>query len=103
MSHLIGIDVSTTAVKALLTDPDKGGGAEVVASANTETPLQTPRPLWSEQGPEDRWRGAQRSLGRLLADAAVRVTGSTTPRSTATARYDDLYRLHHSLYPSLRP
>ena len=67
MSYTIGIDVSTTAVKALLVDST---GA-VAGLASTDTPLQTPRPLWSEQNAEDWWRGACRSLRRLWADTGV--------------------------------
>ena len=67
MAYLIGMDVSTTAVKALLTD----AAGTVVGSASTETPLQTPQPLWSEQDPAAWWRGAQHSLRRLLADTGV--------------------------------
>jgi xylulokinase len=67
MTYLIGIDVSTTAVKALLVDE----ASEVVGVASTDVPLQVPQPLWSEQDPADWWRGAQRSLRRLLADTGV--------------------------------
>ena len=42
MSYLMGIDVSTTGVKALITSPD----GKVIASVNTGQPLSTPRPLW---------------------------------------------------------
>jgi xylulokinase len=67
MRYLIGIDVSTTAVKALLIDAT--GAVAGIASA--ETPLQIPQPLWIEQDPLDWWRGAQTSVRRLLMDTAV--------------------------------
>jgi len=51
MAYLLGLDVSTTGAKALLID-ERG---DVVASATTEYPLSTPRPLWSEQAPADWW------------------------------------------------
>ncbi len=46
-TYFLGIDVSTTATKALLVD----SGGQVVAVSATEYPFETPRPLWSEQHP----------------------------------------------------
>ena len=67
MTYLLGIDVSTTGVKALLVAAD----GQVVGSANTEQPLYTPHPLWSEQDPADWWNGAIRSVRQVLADTGV--------------------------------
>ena len=67
MSYLLGIDVSTTGVKALLL-AEKG---TVVSSANTEQPLSTPYPLWSEQDPADWWKGAIQSIRQVLAETGV--------------------------------
>jgi xylulokinase len=61
----LGIDVSTTGAKALLID-EKGA---VVAAATTALSLQTPRPLWSEQDPQEWWTGTSASIRRVLADA----------------------------------
>jgi xylulokinase len=60
--YSLGIDVSTTGSKAILVD-DSG---EVVASATTEHPLSTPKPLWSEQAPHDWWSTAVASIRRTL-------------------------------------
>jgi xylulokinase len=62
MMLLLGIDISTTGAKALLTD-DTG---RVVASASTPLGLSTPRPLWSEQNPEDWWRAIAISIRHAL-------------------------------------
>lgn len=64
---LLGIDVSTTATKALLID-DSGN---VVAVAATEYSFETPRPLWSEQDPALWWNGAVRSIRLALEQAGV--------------------------------
>ena len=48
----IGIDVGTSAVKALLVDENQ----RVIAEAAEPLPISRPRPLWSEQDPEDWWR-----------------------------------------------
>lgn len=67
MSYLLGIDVSTTGVKALLVD-EKG---VVIGSANTEQPLYTPHPLWSEQDPADWWNGAIQSIRQVLSETGI--------------------------------
>ena len=59
--HYLGIDVGTTAVKALVVD-DTGA---VVGDAESPLDLSVPRPGWSEQNPSDWWaehkkRGARR-------------------------------------------
>jgi xylulokinase len=75
----LGIDVSTTGAKALLI----GADGRVVASATTPLTLSTPRPLWSEQAPQDWYAGVTRSIrealrlaGRAGSEvAAVGLTG----------------------------
>jgi xylulokinase len=59
--RLIGLDVGTTGVKALALDP----AGNVVARAEAEYPLATPRPGWAEQDPEDWWRAAERCLAEV--------------------------------------
>src|SRR5512143_1036248 len=67
MPYLLGIDVSTTGVKALLIDQ----AGRVAGSANTEQPLATPQPLWSEQDPADWWNGAVNSIRQVLKETGV--------------------------------
>jgi xylulokinase len=69
MSYLMGIDVSTTGVKALLVDEQ----GQVTGTASTELPISTPKPLWSEQDPADWWHGALTSIRQVLADTAVKA------------------------------
>jgi xylulokinase len=64
---LLGIDISTTSVKALLIDPQ----GQVVGSASAPLNLSIPRPLWSEQDPHDWWEGAIFSIHQVLAQAGV--------------------------------
>ena len=49
---VLGIDVGTTAVKAMLV----GDAGNVIAEAEVEHPVSVPRPGWSEQHPEMWWR-----------------------------------------------
>src|SRR5579862_2373148 len=66
MTSLLGIDVSTTGVKALLIDP----AGRVEASATTALTLSRPRALWSEQSPESWWEATIASVRSLLERAA---------------------------------
>lgn len=67
MTLLLGIDISTTGAKALLTDE----GGRVVASAARPLTLSTPRPLWSEQNPEDWWQAIAASIRQALDEAGT--------------------------------
>ncbi len=67
MAYLLGIDVSTTATKALLIDEQ---GA-VTAVAATEYTYDTPQPLWSEQDPPVWWYGAVQSIRQVLEESGV--------------------------------
>jgi xylulokinase len=67
LPYLIGIDVSTTATKALLIDAQ----GDVKAVASSEYAYNTPHPLWAEQDPGLWWEGAVQSIRRMLAGAAV--------------------------------
>jgi xylulokinase len=63
VTTLVGLDVGTTGVKAVAVSPD----GDVLAKAEEEYGLATPRPGWTEQDPEDWWRAGGRALGRLGA------------------------------------
>jgi xylulokinase len=69
LRHLLGIDVGTTGVRALVVDSADG---RVVADATAEYPLHTPRPLWAEQDADDWWRGTTAAVPQALARARAR-------------------------------
>ena len=69
MAYFLGIDSSTTGVKALLIDHL----GSVIATASTDLPLSTPQPLWSEQDPHDWWNGAVSSIREVLRTSGVRA------------------------------
>jgi xylulokinase len=79
MPHVIGIDVSTTATKAVLIDET----GTVRGVGTTDYGFEVPRPLWSEQSPALWWDGAVASIRSVLAStdvaggdvAAVGLTG----------------------------
>jgi xylulokinase len=73
MGALIGLDVGTSAVKALAVGED---GA-ILGRCEVSYPLSTPRPGWSEQDPEDWWRATEEALARLDVDdpAGIGLSG----------------------------
>jgi xylulokinase len=62
---IVGIDVGTTAVKAIGIDPD---GA-VLERREESYALSTPQPGWAEQDPDDWVRATEAALSSLDADA----------------------------------
>ena len=72
MTQLVGLDVGTTAVKALALSPE----GDVLARAEESYGLSTPHPGWAEQDPEDWWRAAERALAALGGEAtAIGLSG----------------------------
>jgi len=72
MSHLLGIDVSTTGVKALLVDEN----GSVAGATTTALSLSTPQPLWSEQNPAGWWQGAVNSVRQALRLSDASLSGN---------------------------
>lgn len=64
MTLLLGIDIGTSSVKAVLFDPDS---ASLVASANQEYPLHKPVPDRAEQAPEDWWSASVEVVRTVIA------------------------------------
>jgi xylulokinase len=65
--YFLGIDVSTTATKALLISAN----GQVLATASAEYSFETPRPLWSEQHPDLWWNGTQKSIHAVLQKSGI--------------------------------
>ncbi|MBV9287051.1 MAG: xylulokinase [Hyphomicrobiales bacterium] len=62
----LGLDVGTSSVKALLIDLSQRTVAEASAPLN----VSRPRPLWSEQDPDDWVEGVERAVGAVRRRAA---------------------------------
>jgi xylulokinase len=67
MGVVLGIDVSTTATKAVVLDP---AGA-VLAIGTAAYGFEQPHPLWSEQDPALWWDGAVAAIRGALGEAGV--------------------------------
>jgi xylulokinase len=66
VTALVGIDVGTSGVKALALSET----GEILARAEREYPLSTPRPGWAEQDPDDWARAAEAALADLGVEPA---------------------------------
>ena len=72
--HLLGIDIGTTATKAVVLDADRG----LVAEAEREVSLHSPHPGWAEEDAEEWWANVCEVIRELAAGrdlAAVGVSG----------------------------
>ena len=67
MSHVIGIDTSTTATKALVISSE---GA-IVAAASTNYGYEIPRPTWSEQDPALWWDATVASIRQAMTRSEI--------------------------------
>ncbi|MCS7248173.1 MAG: xylulokinase [Anaerolineales bacterium] len=65
--YFCGIDVSTTATKALLVNEE----GEVIATATKEYSFETPKPLWSEQHPDLWWEATRVALRSVLQQSGI--------------------------------
>ena len=63
----LGIDVSTTATKALIMDEQ----GEVLGVGVSEYDFETPKPLWSEQHPDLWWEGTQNAIKAAAGKAEI--------------------------------
>lgn len=66
MTLLLGLDVGTTSIKAVVYRPD----GTAVSSATLPTPTHIPRPGWAFFRPEELWDGVVTVIRRALADGA---------------------------------
>jgi xylulokinase len=69
MAALMGIDVGTSGLRAIVVDAASG---RVLGAATADYPLLTPHPQWAEQHPRDWWRAAQTAIPEALRRAGGR-------------------------------
>ncbi len=65
--YLLGIDIGTTATKAIVLHPKRG----IVAQAEVPASLSSPRPGWAEADPVEWWRNVGKATRRCLADSGI--------------------------------
>jgi xylulokinase len=68
MSTFLGIDIGTSGTKTLAINP----AGKILASASAGYPLSTPKPLWSEQNPEDWWQATIKTVREVVKKAKLK-------------------------------
>ena len=71
MGVLLGLDVGTTGARAVAVDES----GRLISEASSEYPLHTPHPGWTEQDPEDWWRGAKEALAVVAGNLEDEIVG----------------------------
>lgn len=68
MSYYLGIDIGTSGTKTILIDPS----GKILSEASAAYPLYHPKPLWSEQDPEDWWQAVCKTVKSVVRKAKVK-------------------------------
>ncbi|MDR2169725.1 MAG: xylulokinase [Planctomycetaceae bacterium] len=68
MSVFLGIDIGTSGTKTLAID----GKGKILASNLQDYPCYAPKPLWSEQSPEDWWQATVKSVQNVVKKAKLK-------------------------------
>ena len=69
MSYYLGIDIGTSGTKTLVIN-DKG---KILAEATENYPCYFPKPLWSEQDPEDWWKATVATVRQVAKKAKLKA------------------------------
>ncbi|MCL2744906.1 MAG: xylulokinase [Planctomycetaceae bacterium] len=64
----IGIDIGTSGTKTLAVKPD----GTILATAIEEYPCYSPKPLWSEQNPDDWWNATVKTVRKTVEKAGLK-------------------------------
>lgn len=67
MGYLLGLDIGTSSVKALLLEIN----GQILGSEVKEYPLHSPQPGWSEQNPEDMWEATVQAIRSIQAKFSI--------------------------------
>ena len=68
MGYTIGVDIGTSGTKSLLIDPD----GNILAEASATYEVSMPKPMWTEQNPEDWWTATQKTIRSVVKQARVK-------------------------------
>ena len=69
MNVFLGIDIDTTSTKTLAIDQKES----ILAEAAESYPLYHPKPLWSEQDPEDWWQATVKTVRAVVRKAKLKA------------------------------
>jgi len=69
MSYYIGVDIGTSGTKSILIDP-KG---KIIAESSATYEVHYPKPLWTEQDPEDWWNAVVKTVRAVVKASKVKA------------------------------
>ncbi|HAC91753.1 MAG TPA: xylulokinase [Planctomycetaceae bacterium] len=67
MGYTIGVDIGTSGTKSILIDPD----GNILAEAASGYEVAMPKPLWTEQNPDDWWAATVKTIRAVIRQAKV--------------------------------
>src|SRR4051812_15166167 len=68
MANLLGIDLGTSSVKAVVVDE----AGRVLGTGSREVAINSPQPGWAEQDPAEWWTAARTTIRAALARAGTK-------------------------------
>ncbi len=68
MAYTIGVDIGTSGTKSLLIDPD----GNILAESSSAYGVAMPKPLWTEQDPEDWWSATVKTIRSVVKQARAK-------------------------------
>jgi len=69
MEYLLGLDIGTSGVKALLISKE----GEIAGEGTEQYPLSTPQSGWAEQNPDDWWQATKRVINKLISASDIQA------------------------------
>lgn len=69
VGHYIGIDIGTSGTKSLLIDAE----GNILAEASASYDVLSPKPLWTEQNPEDWWTATVKTVRAVVKQAKIKA------------------------------
>ena len=67
MGFFLGIDIGTSGTKTLVIDET----GQIRGQASAGYPVHHPRPLWSEQDPDDWWHAVRKTVRKAVRSAGI--------------------------------
>jgi len=68
MSFILGIDLGTSSVKAILVSE----GGKIIASSSQGYPIYSPHPGWAEQDPEEWWESTIKAVRKAVHQSQIK-------------------------------
>jgi xylulokinase len=70
VAYTIGVDIGTSGTKSILIDPD----GNILAESSSTYGVEMPKPLWTEQDPEQWWSAAVKTIRAVVKQSKVKAS-----------------------------